>query len=637
MDWNDFAKRLTLELARLPVGSFLIVQGAGGLPYAQAMRSEGAVDAEAVGSAFLPRPLAARQERRLAALGWERPDERQNWWCRFTMRDRSRVTAEEMEECGMLAGRMVGAFRDVYGIRSPLELVYQASRTGADGGPLTLPGLGIPLALPEDDPDSPSSADLESVLASARERGDQETYLDLVSRAMLFLPAPGDPTAADHAYATAQFGDGTFVLAFTSLDAMNRSLRGQAVHHRSAFVSELAAHWPNPEWQLAINPGLASAAYLDATVLQGSAKQEPVKKDPTIPPTPDDVHVAGSSVARNGTRRASTQPSAARPNVAGAAPAAPVTPSPPAPTAAGPAANVTVPDIRVPTAQPSANAPVTHARPPNGAGTAPPAPYPAAQVPSAEGHPLTRPQGTGSTSARGTAAQGGAAGTGIGAGGQAGPSAPAPPGAHGPAAYAPHDGREPNAATLPGRAAQEAARARSPQNGDSQGVRMGADVRAGVVVMQKVLRPEHVPHYLDGGYDLVAGYVHRFQDVRELNTPARLIRGLGLVYEGSPFSTEAESVHVVRWPAMKPALFRRPLGGIDEWSMGIIPGGWVIEKAPFPGSGYAPGDGPPVPEFKIDSQRLPHGAEMYRLDRTGAATLVATYDSDLRRWAGGRG
>ena len=72
--------------------------------------------------------------------------------------------------------------------------------------------------------------------------------------------------------------------------------------------------------------------------------------------------------------------------------------------------------------------------------------------------------------------------------------------------------------------------------------------------------------------------------------------------------------------------------GIDEWSMGIIPGGWVIEKAPFPGSGYAPGEGPAIPEFKIESQRLPHGAELYRIAADGRETLVAGYDADLRRW-----
>ncbi|TDB89198.1 hypothetical protein [Actinomadura sp. 7K534] len=153
-----------------------------------------------------------------------------------------------------------------------------------------------------------------------------------------------------------------------------------------------------------------------------------------------------------------------------------------------------------------------------------------------------------------------------------------------------------------------------------------------VVVMQKVVRPEHVPHYLEGGYDLVAGYVHRFHDVRDLTTPGALIRALGLIYEGSPFTPMSEEIHVIRWPAVKPPLFRRPLGGIDEWSMGIIPGGWVIEKAPFPGSGYAPGDGPAIPEFKIESQRLPHGAELYRIAADGKERLVAGYDADLRRW-----
>lgn len=162
---------------------------------------------------------------------------------------------------------------------------------------------------------------------------------------------------------------------------------------------------------------------------------------------------------------------------------------------------------------------------------------------------------------------------------------------------------------------------RTPPDGASQ-----------VVVMQKVVRPEHVQHYLEGGYDLVAGYVHRLKDVREMTTPGALIRCLGLVYEGSPFTPADEEIHAIRWPAVKPPLFRRPLGGIDEWSMGIIPGGWVIEKAPFPGSGYAPGDGPAIPEFKIESQRLPHGAELYRLAADGREALVARYDADLRRW-----
>ncbi|NDU77369.1 hypothetical protein GWI34_32840, partial [Actinomadura sp. DSM 109109] len=44
--------------------------------------------------------------------------------------------AVELETCALLAGQMMGAFRDVYGIESPLELVYQASKAGPGGGPL---------------------------------------------------------------------------------------------------------------------------------------------------------------------------------------------------------------------------------------------------------------------------------------------------------------------------------------------------------------------------------------------------------------------------------------------------------------------------------------------------------------------
>ncbi|WP_346047372.1 SseB family protein, partial [Actinomadura chokoriensis] len=305
MDWNDFSKRLTLELSRLPVKSFLIVQGPSGLPYVQAMRSEGVLDAESVGSAFLPRPLAPRQERRLRTLGWEPPDEeeRKNWWDRFTWRDRGgRATSEYLEACAMLAGQMVGAFRDVYGIESPLELVYQASKAGPDGGPLALPGLGIPLAVPEDERRSaanaaraarPSGTALETALTDARESGDQHGYLEILARATLYLPSPGEPTAAGHQFATAQFGDGTFVLAFTSPEAMDRSLQGQAVHHREASLAELARHWPHPEWQLAVNPGLPSACYLDAKALL--EPEEPRRRATPTPPVPTDVHVAGPS------------------------------------------------------------------------------------------------------------------------------------------------------------------------------------------------------------------------------------------------------------------------------------------------------------------------------------------------------
>jgi hypothetical protein len=466
LDWSDFARRLTVELMWLPERSFLIVQGETGLPYVQALRTQDTLEAEAVGSAFLPEPLAPQQERRLTVNGWERPGDpdTENWWSRVTMNERNgRPVPDQAERCAALALRMVAAFRDAYDVPSPDELVYHAG-DGHTGEPLELPGLGIPREdqIGEDrggvengaaDAPSLTGAALENALAAARQRGDQDAYLELLSRAVLYLPSPADPTYDDgtgNQYATARFGDETFVLAFTSPETMDRSLRGQAVHHRETFLPELAVDWPHPAWQLAVNPGLPSAGYLDAASL----------------------------------------------------------PRPGEPVAGG-----------------------------EGAATAPDAP------------PV---------------------------------SVPAP-------------------------GTQDA-------------------------VMQKVISPGQVAHYLEGGYDLVAGYVHLLRDVRDLDTPEKVVRGLGLVYDGSPFQPVGEAVHVIRWPAHKPALFRRPLGGTDERSMGAVPGGWVIEKAPFPGSGHAPGEGPEIPEFKIDSQRLPHGAEMYRLDRSGRETLIGGWDADLRRW-----
>ncbi|MEO3827817.1 SseB family protein [Actinomadura sp. B10D3] len=676
MDWNDFAQRLTLELSRLPVTSFLIVQGSSGLPYVQAMRSEGVLDAEAVGSAFLPRPLAPRQERRLRALGWEPPDEeeRKNWWDRLTFRERGgrggRASAELLEACALLAGQMMGAFRDVYGIESPLELVYQASRSGPDGGPLALPGLGIPLAVPEEQGRSgraasrrarPSGSALETALTEARERGDQHGYLELLARAVLYLPAPGDPEAAEHQFATAQFGDGTFILAFTSPEAMDRSLQGQAVHHRQATLAELSRRWPHPEWQLAVNPGLPSACYLDANALL--EPEEPSRTAPT-PPVPTDVHVAGPSKrtrakaarrapadgrrapkppesperARTGPEvpsdvpapsRAGTAPAGASPTRRPPAPASPApAPSAAAPPAAAPTAPmppVTAPAPPAPAARPAASAPrsvpVAEPRAPE---QRPSSPRPARppEVPA----PRETPPDQRRLPQRRSAAP-------------ANPSRETPSDPHGLPVAPLYGQRDRDKATtrqqsIPMAAAREKrdAPAPPPPSAPSPTEQQPPDRAPQIVVMQKVLRPEHVQHYLEGGYDLVAGYVHRFQDLREIRTPAALIRALGLVYEGSPFSPADEQVFVLRWPAVKPALFRRPLGGIDEWSMGIIPGGWVIEKAPFPGSGYAPGDGPAIPEFKIESQRLPHAAEIYRLDSEGTETLVAGYDADLRRW-----
>ncbi|HEX2314437.1 MAG TPA: hypothetical protein VHJ17_11910, partial [Thermomonospora sp.] len=122
-------------------------------------------------------------------------------------------------------------------------------------------------------------------------------------------------------------------------------------------------------------------------------------------------------------------------------------------------------------------------------------------------------------------------------------------------------------------------------------------------VLQKVIRPDHVAHYLDGGYDWVAGLVHRLDDVGDLRTPARIVPALGLDYAGSPFSPGDEDVHVIRWEVVRRGLVR-----------------------PDPAAGGT------VPAFRMGSRRLPHGAEMFRIDRHEDETFVAVYDADTRGW-----
>jgi hypothetical protein len=151
-------------------------------------------------------------------------------------------------------------------------------------------------------------------------------------------------------------------------------------------------------------------------------------------------------------------------------------------------------------------------------------------------------------------------------------------------------------------------------------------------MMQKAIAPSQVPFYLDRGYDRVSGFVHRVSEVAHLNTPAKLHAALGLGYPGSPFSRTADEVYVLRWPAYRPSLYRIPYGGQNEAAMRAMQG-WVIERAPFRGNGFAPGESSDVvAEFKVDSVRLPHGAELWRIGADGTEQMIATLDTDVPTW-----
>ncbi|MFG1605553.1 SseB family protein [Actinoplanes sp. NPDC049265] len=159
-----------------------------------------------------------------------------------------------------------------------------------------------------------------------------------------------------------------------------------------------------------------------------------------------------------------------------------------------------------------------------------------------------------------------------------------------------------------------------------------SDAAQHATVMQKTVPPSQVDFFMDRGYDRVAGFVHRANEVEHLRTPGELFAALGLVYEGSPFAPDAKEAFVLRWPAYRPSLYRIPYGGQSEQALRAMDG-WVIERPPFRGNGFAPGEGRDVvAEFKVDSVRLPHGAQLWRMDADGTEKMVAIFDADAPQW-----
>ncbi|MEU5881250.1 SseB family protein [Spirillospora sp. NPDC047279] len=160
-----------------------------------------------------------------------------------------------------------------------------------------------------------------------------------------------------------------------------------------------------------------------------------------------------------------------------------------------------------------------------------------------------------------------------------------------------------------------------------------ADLASQPTVMQKVVPHGHVGWYLEQGYDRVGGFVYPTADVADLQTPVQLYEALGLLYDDSPFAMGDEGVYVIRWPAYCGSLYRIPFGGQSEEELEAWgEAGWVIERPPFGGGGFAPGSAGSIREYKIDSVRLPYGAEMYYLGLDRSERFVAMYDPDRLAW-----
>ncbi|MQY08349.1 hypothetical protein ACRB68_64560 [Actinomadura sp. RB68] len=158
----------------------------------------------------------------------------------------------------------------------------------APGPGAGLPGAGPPVpsspipASPLPPPPAPpgpapaAGGELEARLAAARQRGDHATYFELLLTADLVLPAVSD--ADGSGLPIIQIGAGTYVTVFTSQEAM-----GDGPSYPTSFPL-IAGGWPDPAWQLAINPGLPSEIHLDTAAVARLAAQQLAAEDAAAGP-----------------------------------------------------------------------------------------------------------------------------------------------------------------------------------------------------------------------------------------------------------------------------------------------------------------------------------------------------------------
>src|SRR5438552_2608991 len=103
--------------------------------------------------------------------------------------------------------------------------------------------------------------DAERDLLRALSAGDQAGYFTVLAKAPLYLPGAAMSGATQQLATWARDGT-TYLLAFTSLDALVRCTGTSADVYWTTDYDELARRWPDPAWRLGVNPTVPIGAFL---------------------------------------------------------------------------------------------------------------------------------------------------------------------------------------------------------------------------------------------------------------------------------------------------------------------------------------------------------------------------------------
>lgn len=141
-------------------------------------------------------------------------------------------------------------------------------------------------------------------------------------------------------------------------------------------------------------------------------------------------------------------------------------------------------------------------------------------------------------------------------------------------------------------------------------------------VLQKVLVPRLARAVGEHGYPYVGGPVTRLADVRALGTSGEVLAAYGLT-DSADFGADPAFVDVLRFEVEPLMRLRAPGGEVRPW--------------PTYATGFlAPGAGA-VPVWVLERTRVPRGAELWRIHRSGEEEQLSRFDGVARGWRGAAG